>query len=136
MKVCVKCRSRNLDLYMGFQFGKYKCKDCGYIGPLVINHFQRSFNKKQKKIKVCNSLFSKIKGLMFSKPRDLLLLNVNSIHSFFVFFDFDAYFLDENFRVIEKKRIKPFSFAENKKAKHVLETVGLKYKKWEKVKYD
>lgn len=131
MKFCVKCRSRNVDLYMGFQFGKYKCKDCGYIGPLVLEK-----EEKEKKIEVCNSLFSKIKGLMFSKPRNLLLLNVSSIHSFFVFFEFDAYFLDEKFRVIEKKRIKPFSFAENKKAKHILETVELKYKKGEKVKYD
>ncbi len=35
-KLCPSCRSKNITLYMGGQFGKYKCKDCGYVGPLII----------------------------------------------------------------------------------------------------
>lgn len=33
---CPYCKSENVGLYMGFQFGKYECGKCGYIGPLVI----------------------------------------------------------------------------------------------------
>ncbi len=36
MKVCPKCGSSNITLYMGGKFGKYECKNCGYIGALVI----------------------------------------------------------------------------------------------------
>ncbi len=36
MKVCPMCKSENITLYMGGQFGKYICKDCDYIGPLII----------------------------------------------------------------------------------------------------
>ena len=30
------CKSKNVDLYMGGQFGKYICKNCKYIGNLVL----------------------------------------------------------------------------------------------------
>jgi len=135
MKLCPNCRSCDVGLYMGFQFGKYSCKDCGYLGPMVLKEKEKSVSGKR--IKVCKSLFSKVFGLMFSGKKNLLLLNVNSIHSFFVFFSFDAYFLDEDFRVIEKKRVRPFSvLIENKKARHVLESFDLKYEIGEKVKYE
>lgn len=37
IKVCPFCRSTKVDLYMGSYFGKlYKCFDCGYVGPLIV----------------------------------------------------------------------------------------------------
>ena len=38
MKVlkCPSCKKDAVTPYMGGQFGKYICKNCGYIGALVI----------------------------------------------------------------------------------------------------
>ncbi|MFQ5620914.1 MAG: NAD(P)/FAD-dependent oxidoreductase, partial [Candidatus Nanoarchaeia archaeon] len=33
---CPDCRSTEITLYMGGQFGKYLCKSCGYVGPLIL----------------------------------------------------------------------------------------------------
>ncbi|MFH1376152.1 MAG: hypothetical protein ABIH25_00795 [Candidatus Woesearchaeota archaeon] len=35
-KKCPICKSTNITLYMGGQFGKYQCKDCDYIGTIII----------------------------------------------------------------------------------------------------
>jgi len=52
-------------------------------------------------------------GLMFRKKLEKdkgLLLRLNSayIHSFFVFFNFHAIFLDRDFRIIEEFIMRPF----------------------------
>ena len=65
--------------------------------------------------KKCNS-FQKLSGLMFktSKTEPLLFEFQDSnqaIHSFFVFFPFYAVWLDKNNRIIEIKRIEPFTIA-------------------------
>lgn len=44
MKICPKCKSKDITLYMGGYFGKYKCKECGYLGVLVI---EEDDNKKK-----------------------------------------------------------------------------------------
>lgn len=36
MKICPKCKSSNITLDMGGYSGKYICKDCGYVGALVL----------------------------------------------------------------------------------------------------
>ena len=36
MKICPKCESSNLVLDMGGFSGEYRCKDCGYVGALVL----------------------------------------------------------------------------------------------------
>jgi len=37
IKVCPICKSASLTPYMGFATGiKYKCRKCGYIGPLFL----------------------------------------------------------------------------------------------------
>ena len=36
MKKCPMCKSTNLELYIGGHSGMYRCRDCGYIGSLVI----------------------------------------------------------------------------------------------------
>jgi Zn ribbon nucleic-acid-binding protein len=37
MERCPKCRSSDITLYMGGQFGNYECKKCGYVGSLIID---------------------------------------------------------------------------------------------------
>jgi len=48
IRKCPYCKSENITLYMGFQFGKYQCKDCGYIGSLIIE-FEPKKNPKGRK---------------------------------------------------------------------------------------
>jgi len=88
---------------------------------------------KNKSLNINNlkklSFFGKFIGLMFknSKTKNLLFefnSNTNiSIHSFFVFFNFLALWLDENDRVIDFKIVKPFlpSIKPNKKFKKLIE---------------
>jgi len=38
---CPQCESENITLYMGGQFGKYQCKDCGYVGPLILEKVEK-----------------------------------------------------------------------------------------------
>jgi uncharacterized membrane protein (UPF0127 family) len=82
------------------------------------------------KIIKCESIFSRLKGLMFSKRlKDSALLFVFpkesriSLHMFFVFFPIDVAFLNEKMKVVDlKQRLKPFTVYTSKKpAKYVLE---------------
>lgn len=75
-----------------------------------------TFNNKKINLLVnkCNSL-QKITGLMFkTKNTQALLFEFSktnmTIHSFFVFFPFYAIWLDENNKIIEIKKVKPFTF--------------------------
>ncbi len=36
VKKCPNCGSTDVTLYLGGQFGTYICKNCGYIGPLIL----------------------------------------------------------------------------------------------------
>jgi len=64
---------------------------------------------------VADSLFSRARGLMFRNNPVTILFKFdstgrNSIHSFFVFFEFDAVYLDKNKRVVDcYERIAPFT---------------------------
>jgi uncharacterized membrane protein (UPF0127 family) len=87
-------------------------------------------NKKMrmdiKKYILCKSLLSKAKGLMFSRPKNLVFEfdkpRLVSLHTFFVFFPIDVFFLDEKKKIVEKTRMRPFSFyLPNNKAKYVVE---------------
>ena len=67
----------------------------------------------------CTSVWSKIKGLMFSKPKVLIFHFAKptrvSLHMWFVFFPIDLIFLDSKQRVIEiKKNFKPWRFYSSK----------------------
>ncbi len=82
------------------------------------------------KIIKCESFFSKLKGLMFSrKLKDSCLLFVFpnerkiTLHMFFVFFPIDVLFLNKNKEIVDlKQNFKPFTVYTSKKpAKYVLE---------------
>ena len=47
MKKCPMCKSSSITLYMGFQFGKYQCKKCGYVGSLIVDD-EKKLDKKSK----------------------------------------------------------------------------------------
>jgi uncharacterized membrane protein (UPF0127 family) len=77
--------------------------------------------------KICRSLWSQTRGLMFSKKKNLVFVFNKekriSLHMLFVFFPIDVLFLDENKRIIEIKRnLRPFRFYTSKeKSKYVVE---------------
>ena len=78
-------------------------------------------------ISYANSFFRRLKGLMGKKDIDFALLFCNlkdsGIHTHFMRFDIDVYFLDENKVVFEKTSLKPWKFYKPKKqAKYILET--------------
>ena len=79
------------------------------------------------KIKNVDNYLKRLFGLMFKKDIDYGLLFIlkygSSIHTCFMNFTIDVYFLDENKTVFEKVTLKPWKFYKpSKKAKYILET--------------
>ena len=79
------------------------------------------------KIINANSFFKRFKGLMLKKNFDFAMLFSNlkdsSIHTHFMRFDIDVYFLDKNKVIFEKATLKPWKFYKPKKqANYILET--------------
>lgn len=77
--------------------------------------------------KICKSFWSKSRGLMFSPKKTLVFIFKRpqriSLHNFFVFYPINLLFLDENHKVIEKKRFYPFTFYKSKKkSKYLIES--------------
>lgn len=94
------------------------------------------------KIRYADSYFKRLLGLMFKKDIDYGLLFIlkygSSIHTCFMRFTIDAYFLDENKVIIDKTTLKPWKFYRpSKKAKYILETKEnfLNLKKGEKIEF-
>jgi len=48
---CPSCKSYDIVHYMGAQFGKYECKNCGYVGVIVIEDTNEKQIKKRNKRK-------------------------------------------------------------------------------------
>jgi len=78
-------------------------------------------------IEICDTFWKKFRGSMFSKPKDLVfVLNVESrlnaiIHTFFVFYAIDVYWLDKKFKIIDKRiNLRPFRIAVPKKKQNIL----------------
>ena len=79
------------------------------------------------KIKYADNYLKRLLGLMFKKDIDYGLLFIlkygSSIHTCFMNFTIDVYFLDENKIIFEKVTLKPWKFYKpSKKAKYILET--------------
>jgi len=88
-------------------------------------------SKKQKflcRTRIVNGLWANI-GLMFHrklKAGETLTLELParnvSIHTYFVFFPIDLFFLDEKFRIIEKASLEPWKiYLPKNQAKYLLE---------------
>lgn len=79
------------------------------------------------KITKADTFFKRFRGLMGKKDFDdaMLFSNIRdtSVHTHFMRFDIDVYFLDENSNVVDKTALKPWKFYRtSKKVKYVLET--------------
>lgn len=79
------------------------------------------------KIILADTIFKRFKGLMCVKDFNDCLLFTNlkdsSIHTMFMRFEIDIYFIDKNKIVFEKTSLKPWKFYSPKKqAKYILET--------------
>ena len=78
-------------------------------------------------IRYADTFFKRFFGLMGKADIDYGLIFINfkdsSIHTHFMRFDIDVYFLDENKVVFEKATLTPWKFFKPKKrAKYILET--------------
>jgi len=78
-------------------------------------------------IEVADTFFKRFKGLMGKKDIDFAVLFCNmkdsGIHTHFMRFEIDVYFMDENKIVFEKATLKPWKFYRpQKKAKYILES--------------
>ncbi|MEM4330680.1 MAG: hypothetical protein QW273_01580 [Candidatus Pacearchaeota archaeon] len=83
-------------------------------------------NKKKKiNVIVCDSLFKKIRGLMFKKNSLPLLFILDKEKTFFIhsFFcrPFEAIWLDNKKRVIKKELVKPYTPIIKGKGKYLIE---------------
>ena len=79
------------------------------------------------KITYADNFFKRFKGLMGRKDIDFAILFYNlkdsSIHTHFMRFDIDIYFLDKNKVVFEKTTLNPWKFYKpTKQATYILET--------------
>lgn len=81
-------------------------------------------------IKFADNYFKRLKGLMFKKNIDYgLIIKTNSktkfqssIHSSFMNFDIDVYFVDFENKIFETTTLKPWSkYTPKKKAKYIME---------------
>lgn len=79
------------------------------------------------KIIYANTFFKRFKGLMGKKDFNDCLLFTNitdsGIHTMFMGFEIDVYFIDENKIIYDRISLKPWKFYRPKKqAKYILET--------------
>ena len=84
-------------------------------------------NKIIPKPKICKSILSQARGLMFRKKQNLVMILPKekkiSLHMCFVFFPIDVLILNKNKKIVEiKKNFKPFSsWTSKKKGKYIVE---------------
>jgi len=77
---------------------------------------------------LCDTPFSRFRGLMFSKRKTLFFVfdkeQVVPLHMWFVFYRIDVIYLNEDAVVVEiKQDLKPFTFYTSKyKCKYIIET--------------
>ena len=93
---------------------------------MLINRDKKSAIAKDAVL--CLGLFSKIKGLMFTRKPKSLIFDFCSekrigLHMWFVFYPIDVLFLDKNGKVVELKTgFMPFSaYTSKKKARYAIE---------------
>lgn len=78
-------------------------------------------------IEYADTFFKRFKGLMFKKDYECALIFTNltdsTIHTCFMRFDIDIFFLDEKRIVFDKASLKPWkAYKPKKQAKYIIET--------------
>ena len=84
-------------------------------------------NGKNIKVKYADNYLKRLMGLMFKKDIDYALIFVDNygsgIHTCFMKFNIDVYFLDKNKEIFDKVTLKPWKYYKpSKKAKYIMET--------------
>ncbi|MDP7141428.1 MAG: DUF192 domain-containing protein [Candidatus Woesearchaeota archaeon] len=108
---------------------------------MIVNKTKRIIISEKEKC--CKSIFSKAKGLMFSRRmwRPLVFFfdreQKVSIHMFFVFFPIDVVYLDESRKVVcVKENVKPFRVVEPVNCRYIVELAENSVKKYKIEKED
>ncbi len=60
MKICPICRKATLEAYMGGILGEYRCKNCGYVGPIALEIYQEKRKNKKSGKKMSSKAGRKI----------------------------------------------------------------------------
>ncbi|WP_299524602.1 DUF192 domain-containing protein [uncultured Methanobrevibacter sp.] len=100
------------------------------------------------KLKFADNYFKRLKGLMFKKNIDYGLVFITNtknrfccgIHTSFMKFNIDVYFLDENLKIFDIKTLKPWSkYTPIKKSAYIIEfkenKMKNKLKKGDEIKF-
>ncbi len=78
------------------------------------------------KIEICKTKWSKFKGLMFSKKKNLLFIfkkeKIVAIHMLFVFYPLTIIYFDKDKKETARVKAYPFTILKPRKAKYILET--------------
>jgi len=105
---------------------KFLCSEI-FIDKMFIKNLTRK-TIISKNAKICNNIFSKSLGLMFSRKQKTLIFifnkeKINPLHMYFVFYPIDVLFLDKSKIIVEmKENFAPFSFYNPKnKSKYIIE---------------
>lgn len=98
---------------------------------MIIN--KKTNEKINLKIRYADSYFKRLKGLMFKKDVEYGLVFIikysSEIHTSFMRFPIDVYFLDENKVIFDKKTLTPWrSYKPKKEASYILEVKKNKLK--------
>ncbi|BBB32331.1 conserved hypothetical protein [Thermotomaculum hydrothermale] len=81
-----------------------------------------------KTLIVCNTFFSRLKGMLFSKENHknaYLIIPCNSIHTFFMGYSIDVVFLNKSGDIVSQFNVDPFKTKSEKEAFAVLEGTRL-----------
>lgn len=76
---------------------------------------------------VCRTIWSQMRGLMFSRKKNLFFIFKNEkaiiLHMFFVFFPIDIIYLNKKMQVLDIKQARPFQprILPSEKAKYIIE---------------
>lgn len=79
------------------------------------------YTSKSMKVRCYRNRLKRAWGLMFRRPKPVLLVGVNSVHGFFLLEPVWAVFLDDDMRVVDVVLLKPWGFHKEVGARHVLE---------------
>ena len=92
---------------------------------MIINR-NKKIALSQKEI-FCKNFWSQIRGLMFKKKQNLVMIfpkeRIISLHNFFVFYPLEIIILDQNKKVVEiRKNFRPFTFwTSSEKGQYLIE---------------
>lgn len=98
---------------------------------MAFTSMQIEINQKTIEVEYFRGFWKNFRGLMFSRRKNILLVlpregrNRAAIHSFFVFFPFQAIFINSQNEMVEVKKMKPFRVYRPKKPARFILEIGM-----------